>query len=94
MKIRDVKVTTIVVPLTRVFKGSTYQIDKRCTLIVEIETDEGITGEIYSGDERVTYPQISDLILGPYRNALVGQDPFSVESIWQRLFEITPPRCQ
>jgi D-arabinonate dehydratase len=90
MKIRDVTVTMVEVPLTRIFKGSTYQIDKRCTIIVNIETDEGVTGETYSGDERTTYREIRDLILGPYKNVLVGEDPFAIERIWERLFEITP----
>ncbi len=90
MQIRDVKVTLVSVPLKKVFKGSTYQIDRRSTIIVNIETDEGVTGEIYSGDERTTYHEIRDLILGPYKNVLVGEDPFAVERIWRRLFEITP----
>ena len=54
MKIRDISVRIVSVPLSRVFKGSTYQIESRCTLIVSVETDEGVTGEIYSGDERET----------------------------------------
>ena len=90
MKIRDVSVKLVSVPLTRVFKGSTYQIEKRCTVIVRVETDEGIVGEIYSGDEKVTYLQIRDLILDRFRGVLIGEDPFAVERIWAKLFEMTP----
>ena len=50
MKIRDVTVKTVEAPLTRVFVGSTYQVPSRCKVIVRLETDEGVTGEIHSGD--------------------------------------------
>ena len=86
MKIRDVAVRMVSVPLTRVFRGSTYQIDKRCTIVVRIETEEGVIGEIYSGDERSSYRELRDLIVGPFRDVLVGEDPLTVE----RLFEVTP----
>ena len=75
MRIRDVKVTLVEVPLEQVFKGGTYQIDKRCTVIVTLETDEGVTGETYSGDERDSYREIRDLIMGPFRDVLVGRTP-------------------
>ena len=90
MKIRDVAVRMVSVPLTRVFRGSTYQIDKRCTIVVRIETEEGVIGEIYSGDERSSYRELRDLIVGPFRDVLVGEDPLAVERLWSRLFEVTP----
>ena len=77
-------------PLPRVFKGSTYQIDKRCTIVVRIETDEGVVGEIYSGDERTAYREVRGLIVGPLRDALLGESPFAVERIWAKMFELTP----
>ena len=90
MKIRDISVRLVSVPLSRVFRGGTYQIEKRCTVIVNVETDEGITGEIYSGDEKTMDRQIRDLIMGPFREVLIGEDPFAVERIWARLFDMTP----
>jgi L-alanine-DL-glutamate epimerase-like enolase superfamily enzyme len=90
MKIRDVSVKMVTVPLEKVFKGGTYQIEKRCTLVVKMETDEGITGEIYSGDEKVSYREIRDIIVNEHKELLIGEDPFAVERIWARLFETTP----
>ena len=90
MKIRDVKVRLVSVPLSRVFKGGTYQIEERCTVIVTVETDEGVTGEIYSGDEKKDYLEIRDLIVGPFRDMLIGDDPFAVERLWESMFDKTP----
>ena len=90
MKIQALSVTAVTVPLNRVFKGSTYQIDTRSTLIVRIMTDEGLTSEIYSGDERDLHREIRALILGPFKDALIGEDPFATERHWHRLFSMTP----
>jgi D-galactarolactone cycloisomerase len=88
--IRDVSVKLVEAPLSRVFRGSTYQVPSRCTVIVRLETDDGIVGEIYSGDERTDYHQIRALILGEFREAYIGEDPMAVERIWDRMFRLTP----
>ena len=90
VKIRDVSVKLVEVLLKRVFRGSTYQVPSRCTIVVRLETDEGVVGEVYSGDERTDYRRIRDLILERFKPVLVGEDPVAVERIWQRLFEMTP----
>ena len=90
MKIREVSVRLVSVPLSRIFRGGTYQIEERCTIIVHVETDEGVTGEIYSGDEKKDYLEIRDLIVGPFRDMLIGEDPFAVERLWEAMFDKTP----
>ena len=90
MIIRDVSVKLVEAPLSRVFRGSTYQVPSRCTVIVRLETDDGVVGEIYSGDERTDYHQIRELILGEFREAYIGEDPMAVERIWDRMFRLTP----
>ena len=90
MIIRDVSVKLVEAPLSRVFRGSTYQVPSRCTVIVRLETDDGVVGEIYSGDERTDYRQIRELILGEFREAYIGEDPMAVERIWDRMFRLTP----
>ena len=90
MIIRDVSVKLVEVPLSRVFRGSTYQVPSRCTVIVRLETDDGVVGEIYSGDERTDYLYIKNLILENFRDAFVGEDPLAVERIWHNMFEMTP----
>ncbi len=90
MKIQDASVKLVEVPLERVFRGSTYVVPSRCTIIVRLETDEGLAGEIYSGDERSDYRYIKKLILEDFRDAYVGQDPMAVELVWEHLFRLTP----
>ena len=90
MKIRDISVTLVEIPLTKAFVGSTYRIETRATVIVRVETDEGVTGEIYCGDERTYFRRMRDLILGPFRDVLIGEDLFAVERIWGKLFAMTP----
>ena len=62
----------------------------RCTIIVRLETDDGLVGEIYSGDERTDYRYIRRLILETFRHAYIGEDPMAVERIWDRMFRLTP----
>ena len=89
MKIQDLSVTLLVVPLAKTFQGSNYAVSQRCTILVRVETDEGIVGEAYSGDERVFYRDERDLIVGPYRDAIIGEDLFATERIWTQLFALT-----
>jgi D-galactarolactone cycloisomerase len=52
MKIESVEAIAIEIPLSRNFGGSTYDVLKRCTVITRIRTDEGLTSEVYNGDNR------------------------------------------
>ena len=88
--IRDVSVKLVEAPLSRIFRGSTYQVPSRCTIIVRLETDDGLVGEIYSGDERTDYRYIRRLILETFRHAYIGEDPMAVERIWDLMFRLTP----
>ena len=90
MKITDVKATTVDVKLDTVFRGSNYQIDHRTTIIVNIETDEGITSEVYSGDERRAYRELHQLIVGPLRDTILGKNPLAIERLWEDMFALTP----
>lgn len=90
MRITDLKATVVRVPLETVFGGSVYRIDSRCTIIVEVETDAGITGEVYSGDERRAFQQLHELVTGPLRQAVLGEDPFAIERVWEKMFALTP----
>ena len=51
LTIRAIQAVPLVAPLGRVFRGSNYQMTKRCTVITRVLTAEGIVGESYNGDE-------------------------------------------
>jgi D-galactarolactone cycloisomerase len=44
MRIADIRTTRLAVPLARVFRGGTYEITARCTVITEVWTDTGLSG--------------------------------------------------
>jgi len=88
MKITSVKVWVTRIPLEREIGISSKRINARDHTIVNIETDEGITGLGY------TWGYQSSLVTGEcIANILVpliiGQDPLSTETLWERMFNNT-----
>ncbi|MDA8206859.1 MAG: hypothetical protein M0Z36_12400 [Thermaerobacter sp.] len=51
--------------------------------LVEIETDDGITGVGTAGGFTVTAKPIIDTLLAP---VLIGEDPARIEYLWQRMY--------
>ena len=90
MRITDVAADIVRIPLSTRFSGSVYQIDSRCTIVVRVHTDAGLVSEIYSGDERTGYRLLKDLVVGPMRDALLGENPAALERCWQKMFALTP----
>lgn len=88
MKITDVKPIPLVLPLSRPFYGGTYVIRARNTLIVRIETDEGIAGETYGGDEDHFQDDLVSVIHNHLRPLLIGQDPFMVEALNETMLNL------
>ena len=89
MKIERIEVVPLVVPLTETFKGSAYSMSERATLITRVHTDEGITGEIYNGDEVHTQHEIARIITTELQPMLVGRDPLLVENCWEAMEPLT-----
>jgi D-arabinonate dehydratase len=95
MKIKDVKAVALNTPLERTFKGGTYQHDNRGTILTTIETDEGIVGQSFIGQNRTKIPeqkQICDIINQTYKKELIGKDPFMIKHIWGELYKFTIER--
>ncbi len=88
MKITGVKVWVTRIPLASPVSISKKKITARDHTIVNVETDEGITGLGYTwgyGSSLITGQCIVDL-LAPL---IVGQDPLSTETLWERMFSST-----
>lgn len=84
MKITDVICHQLSVAVDEPFTSARGQYYKtKGALVVEIVTDEGIVGwgDCY-GPAAVSRSIIESL----YRPALIGQDPFNVEPIWEMLY--------
>jgi L-alanine-DL-glutamate epimerase-like enolase superfamily enzyme len=65
----------------------------RETLVVEVHSDEGVSGLgfLYSNIARhgTAGDLLAQLIRRNYRNLLLGQNPLLIEELWRRLFQST-----
>ena len=90
MKITDVKTTLIHCPDAFIFQDSTVFAPPpgakgRDSLFIHIQTDEGIEGFAPGGGGTAAYPTRA-VIEKELKKALVGQDPFNIEYLWNRMF--------
>jgi L-alanine-DL-glutamate epimerase-like enolase superfamily enzyme len=83
LTIRDIETTVIRVPLPRTYRGSYYQMTHRATILTRVHTDEGITGEVFTGDEDHINAQIERVIRAEIAPRLIGADAFAVERCWE-----------
>lgn len=88
MKITDVETTLIGAPLGRKFLAGTYgKAATKDTIITRIHTDEDVVGESFVGDvpgERGR--TLVNIIQNQLKKDIVGEDLFSIERIWNKLF--------
>ena len=90
MRIEKIEAIAISIPLSRGFGGSTYHVTRRCTVITRIHAG-GLVSEVYNGDNRDHGAHIVRLIHEVLSPLLVGEDVFSSELIWEKLFALTHP---
>jgi L-alanine-DL-glutamate epimerase-like enolase superfamily enzyme len=86
MKITQVEVIPLQRKLESPFEGGTYRIDNRYTLVTRVHTDEGLTGEVFGGDEDMTQTEIVNLIRNTFTPMLIGEDPRDVERLWDKMW--------
>jgi L-alanine-DL-glutamate epimerase-like enolase superfamily enzyme len=89
LTIAGVETVPIRVPLARVYKGSTYRMTHRSTLIVRLTTEEGIVGEAYAGDEDATLVALAAIVRDEIAPALQGEDALATERCWQLARPVT-----
>ena len=89
MRIDSIEATAISIPLTRDFGGSTYHVLKRCTVVTRVRTADGVTGEVYNGDNREHGPAIVRLIHELLAPLVKGEDLFALERVWDKMFAQT-----
>lgn len=92
MKILDLQTHVLSTPLAQPFAFSMGWVDRRSTLIVELTTDAGITGWGEALCHGLQPPQIAAAIVQSALKPLVlGQDPFDVDVLWERMYNRTRP---
>ncbi|HQR10186.1 MAG TPA: mandelate racemase/muconate lactonizing enzyme family protein [Casimicrobiaceae bacterium] len=95
MKIIDVKTHVLTTPLDEPFAFSMGWVTRRSTMIVEIATDEGVTGWGESLCHGLQPPEIAATIVQVALKPIVlGQDAFDVDVLWERMYNLTRPYGQ
>lgn len=82
MKITSVRTHILKAALSQPFAYSRAWYDMRMAMVVEIETDQGLTGwgECY-GPARITAAAVETM--GPW---LIGEDPLRTDFLWQTIY--------
>lgn len=87
MRIVDVRTYVLRATIPRPFGQSQAFGNARSAVLVEIVTDEGLSGWGEAGAGRHQEPARS-VVDSFYRPALLGEDPLEVERLWEKLFAI------
>jgi D-galactarolactone cycloisomerase len=92
MKIADIKTYVLKTPLGEPFAFAMGWVRQRGTMIVEVITDEGISGWGESLCHGLQPPEIAQTIVEvALKPILIGQDPFDVDVLWERMYNLTRP---
>lgn len=86
MKITQIEVIPLARKLDKVFKGGTYDIVNRNTIVTRVHTESGIVGEAFGGDEDRTQESIVALMRQHLAPMLLGEDVRDVERLWEMMF--------
>jgi len=89
VRIVSVEAIPVSIPLTRNFGGSTYSVLERCTVVTRLATSDGLTSEVYNGDNREHGAEIARLIRDELFPLIKGMGVFEAERIWAKLFALT-----
>jgi L-alanine-DL-glutamate epimerase-like enolase superfamily enzyme len=84
-KIEKIETIPIRVPLDRVYRGSYYQMQSRCTIITRVCTANGAIGEIYNADSDLEQAEILAIIRDELSPALIGRDASNIEGAWEAM---------
>lgn len=92
MKILDLKTHVLSTPLEVPFAFSMGWVSRRSTMIVELITDDGVTGWGEALCHGLQPPEIAATIVQTaLKPVVVGQDPFDVDVLWERMYNRTRP---
>ncbi len=87
MKIVDIKIHPLRTPLEVPFAFSQGWVRNRSATIIEVITDEGITGWGEAFAQGLEPPQIAAAVIeSALKPVVVGQDPLATEVLWHRMY--------
>lgn len=85
LTIQAIETDAIRVPLDKVYRGSKYQMQNRCTIITRVLTHQGVVGEVYTGDTDEEQAILLKIIHQELAPALIGMDVFNTEGCWDAM---------
>jgi L-alanine-DL-glutamate epimerase-like enolase superfamily enzyme len=88
MKITAVKTTPLAVPFKQTHVTWTGNYPAKSTLLIEIETDEGITG--LGEAPGIPLPEMVALNVREFEELLIGRDPFLINDFHQKALRAQP----
>lgn len=89
MKLENVEAIAVEIPLNKNFGGSTYSVLKRCTVVTRLTTGDGLTSEVYNGDNRVHGAEIVRLIEEELFPLVKGMSIYESERMWEKFFALS-----
>jgi L-alanine-DL-glutamate epimerase-like enolase superfamily enzyme len=89
LRIRQIELIPLVVPLSRKYQGSYYAMTDRATIVTRVHTEEGVVGEAYAADEEATLPLIQRIIAEEITPRLQGVSALAYERCWELAYPVT-----
>jgi L-alanine-DL-glutamate epimerase-like enolase superfamily enzyme len=89
MTITDVVAIALSYPLAQPMADAIHYIPSRLALLVQVHTDEGITGLGEAAAYSAAPSVLAAVVQEELRPILVGDDPFRVERLWQKMYART-----
>src|SRR5262245_22605713 len=90
MKITDIAIYVLKSPLTEPFAFSQGWVRQRSATLVEVFTDDGITGWGEAFAQGLEPPEIAATVIDKaLRPLVIGADPLDTEVLWHRMYHMT-----
>ena len=90
MKIIDLRIHVLKSPLAEPFAFSQGWVHQRSATLVEVLTDEGITGWGEAFAQGLEPPEIAATVIDKaLRPLVIGADPLATEVLWHRMYHMT-----
>lgn len=87
MKITDIKTIPMMIPLKETEPKSAYPKRRSIHILVEVSTDEGITG--YGESIPFTYGAVDGYIEQQLKPILIGENPMQIERLWDKAYHLS-----
>jgi D-galactarolactone cycloisomerase len=89
LRIRSIETVPVRVTLEKLYRGSHYNMPRRCTIITRVITDGGVIGECYNADADEEQATIMQIIHDELAPLVIGKDAMAVENCWEAMRRIT-----